>query len=188
VSVATLERTSRRAPALALVLLAGAAVAVALGVYGRVHDPKPQPLFNAGFSSYVQFKVWFTTAAAVLVLGQLLTALWMWGRLPGAGPAPRWAAPAHRWSGALAFVLLVPVALNCLYAIGFETTFGARSLVHSIAGCGFYGAYSAKMIGLRVRGLPGWTLPVLGGLLFACFVVLFLTSAVWFFQSGRPLT
>jgi len=186
--VATVDRTTRRTPALALALLAGAAVAVALGVYGREHTPKPHPLFNAGFSSYVVFKVWFTTAAAVLVLVQLLSALWMWGRLPGAGSAPRWVSPVHRWSGALAFVLLIPVALNCLYSIGFETDYGTRTLVHSVAGCAFYGAYSAKMIGLRLRGLPGWALPVLGGLLFACFVVLFLTSAVWFFQSGRALT
>ena len=186
--MATVDRVGRRSPAFALALLGGAAVAVALGVYGRVHDPKPHPLFNVGFSSYVQFKVWFTTAAAVLVAVQLLTALWMWGRLPGAGAAPGWAAPVHRWSGALAFVLLVPVALNCLYSIGFETSYGTRSLVHSIAGCAFYGAYSAKMIGLRLRGLPGWALPVLGGVAFAWFVVLFLTSAAWFFQSGRPLT
>ena len=186
--MATVDRTTRRGPALAGALLVGAAVAVALGVYGRVHDPKPHPLFNAGFSSYVQFKVWFTTGAAVLVLVQLLTALWMWGRLPGAGSAPRWVGPAHRWSGALAFVVLVPVALNCLYSIGFETNFGARTLIHSIAGCAFYGGYAAKMVGLRQRGLPGWALPVLGGFVFACFVVLFLTSAAWFFQSGRPLT
>jgi hypothetical protein len=128
------------------------------------------------------------TAAAVFVLVQLLTALWMWGHLPGAGPAPAWASAAHRWSGAIAFVILVPVALNCLYSLGFETEYGARSFVHSIAGCVFYGGYSAKMLGLRLRGLPGWALPVLGGLVFASFVVLFLTSSVWFFQSGRGLT
>jgi hypothetical protein len=37
--------------------------------------------------------------------------------------------------------------------------------------------------------MPGWTLPVLGGLLFASFIVLWLTSAGWFLtSSGRPLT
>jgi len=186
--VASIDRSTRRGPAVAGALLAGAAVALALGVYGRVHDPNPHPLFTGGFSSYVQFKVWFTTAAAALVLVQLVTALWMWGRLPGVRATPGWVGPAHRWSGALAFVILVPVALNCLYSIGFETDYGARSLVHSVAGCAFYGGYTAKMIGLRLRGRPGWTLPVLGGFVFACFVVLFLTSAAWFFQSGRPLT
>ena len=59
--------SSRRGAALAGALLVGAVVALALGVYGREHEPKPHPLFDAGFSSYVQFKVWFTTAAAVLV-------------------------------------------------------------------------------------------------------------------------
>src|SRR3954469_14255627 len=113
-------------------LLLGCAVAVALGVYGREHTPKPHPLFSVGFTSYIQFKVWLTTAAVLFVLVQLLTALWMWGRLPGAGSAPSWVGPAHRWSGAIAFVVLVPVALNCLYSIGFETDYGARTLVHSV--------------------------------------------------------
>ena len=171
-------------------LLLGCAVAVALGVYGheQTHAHHPYPLFNTGFSSYIQFKVWFTTAAAALVVVQLLTALWMWGRLPGAGSAPSWVGPTHRFSGAIAFVIIVPVALNCLYSIGFETDYGARTLIHSIAGCVFYGGYSAKMLGLRVRNAPGWTLPVLGGLVFTAFLVLFFTSAVWFFQSGRTLT
>jgi len=119
---------------------------------------------------------------------QVATALWMWGRLPGAGSAPRWVGPLHRWSGATAFVLILPVALHCLWSLGLETA-TPRALVHSVAGCVFYGAYSAKMLGLRVRGLPGWTLPVLGGLVFAALVVVWLTSALWFFgRSGLPLT
>jgi hypothetical protein len=120
---------ARQRPAhtgVAAALLLGCAVAVGLGVYGREHTPKPHPLFNAGFSSYVQFKVWFTTIAAAFVLFQLATALWMWGRLPGGGDAPSWVGPAHRMSGAIAFVLMIPVALNCLYSIGLETDFGAR--------------------------------------------------------------
>jgi hypothetical protein len=45
------------------------------------------------------------------------------------------------------------------------------------------------MLGLRLRGMPGWALPVLGGLVFAAFITLWLTSAAWFFSSsGRPLT
>jgi hypothetical protein len=179
---------SRPRAGLAWLLLLGCAVAVGLGVYGREHTPKPHPLFDTGFSSFVQFKVWFATAAAAFVVVQLVTALWMWGRLPGVGAAAGWVSGVHRWSGAIAFVLLVPVALNCLYSVGFETDYGARALVHSVAGCVFYGGYAAKMLGLRLRGLPGWTLPVLGGLVFTCFVVLFVTSSVWFFQSGRPLT
>ena len=55
-----------------------------------------------------------------------------------------------------------PVALNCLLTFGFESM-STRVVVHSIAGCAFYGAYTAKMLGLRLRGLPRWAVPVLGG-------------------------
>ena len=45
------------------------------------------------------------------------------------------------------------------------------------------------MLGLRMRGLPGWALPVLGGLVFTMFVLVWLTSALWFFsRNGVPLT
>ena len=45
------------------------------------------------------------------------------------------------------------------------------------------------MLGLRLRGTPGWLLPVLGGLTFTVFVLVWLTSALWFFtRSGLPLT
>jgi hypothetical protein len=178
----------QRHGALAGVLLAGCAVAVALGVYGRAHDPALRPLFLAGFSGMLQLKTWLATTALVLVVVQVTTALWMWGRLPGAGAAPGWVSHVHRWSGSLAFVVLIPVALHCLWSLGFATT-STRVLVHSVAGCAFYGAYAAKMLGLRVRGLPGWTLPVLGGLVFAALVLVWLTSALWFFtRTGLPLT
>jgi hypothetical protein len=186
--VTTVGDASRARVALAGMLLAGCAVAVALGVYAHEHTLHPQPLFLAGFSGPLQFKTWFATAGGGLVVGQVLGALWMWGRLPGFGPAPSWVGPAHRWSGAIAFVVLIPVALNCLYSLGFQTG-STRVLVHSIAGCAFYGAYTAKMLGLRLKGMPGWTLPVIGGLLFAAFVVVWLTSAGWFFtESESPLT
>jgi hypothetical protein len=172
---------------LTALLLVGAAVAVLLGVYARLHTPASRPLFLLGFSGMLQLKAWLTTAALVLVVVQVLTALWMWGRLPGAGPAPGWAAPVHRWSGALAFALTIPVALHCLWALGLVST-SPRVVIHAELGCVFYGAYAAKMLGLRLRGLPGWTLPVLGGALFTVFVVLWATSALWFFtRSGIPL-
>jgi Family of unknown function (DUF6529) len=174
--------------ALAGVLLAGCAVAIALGIYAHEHTPKPKPLFLAGFSGALQFKTWFATIAIVFVLVQVLSALWMWGRLPGAGQAPGWISPLHRWSGATAFVLLIPVALNCLYSLGWSN-YSTRTVLHSVAGCTFYGAYTAKMLSIRVRNLPGWTLPVLGGLVFTALIVLWLTSALWFLtSSGRPLT
>jgi hypothetical protein len=174
--------------ALVAVLLAGAVVAVSLGVYAKAHTPSGRPLFTLGFSGMLQMKVWLSTAAVVLLLVQLVSALWMWGRLPAAGPAPGWLPQLHRWSGTIAFVLTVPVAFHCLWALGFGTT-NARVVVHSVAGCLFYGAYTAKMLGLRMRNSPKWLVPVLGGSVFAMLVLAWLTAAVWFFtRSGLPLT
>lgn len=167
--------------------LIGAATAVSLGVYAKVHHPAGRPIFTLGFSGMLQMKAWLSTAAAVFLVIQLLTALWMWGRLPGAGIAPAWGATVHRWSGSVAFVLTVPVAFHCLWALGFGTT-SARVIVHSVAGCTFYGAYAAKMLGLRLRTSPAWLIPVLGGLVLSAFVVAWLSAAVWFFsRSGIPL-
>jgi hypothetical protein len=173
---------------LATVLLVGAAVAVSLGVYGKVHDPALRPVTTLGFSGMLQMKAWLTTAAVLLLVVQLATALWMWGRLPGAGSAPGWAALLHRWSGSVAFVLTLPVAFHCLWSLGFATT-STRVVVHGLAGCAFYGAYAAKMLALRTRGLPGWALPVLGASVLTSLVLLWLTGALWFFtRSGLPLT
>ena len=175
-------------PAVAATLLLGAAITLVLGVYARTHHAAGRPLFTLGFSGMLQMKVWLSTAALLLVLLQLTTALWMWGRLPAAGPAPEWVPPMHRWTGSVAFVLTLPVAFHCIWALGLATA-DARVLVHGVAGCVFYGAYAAKMLGLRLTGAPGWLLPVLGGAVFGTLVLAWLTSAIWFFtRSGVPLT
>lgn len=187
-STATPDERSASSLGITGVLLIGAGVAVALGVYAKVHDPALRPMTTLGFSGMLQMKAWLTTAATVLLLVQLTTALWMWGRLPGAGAAPGWSTGVHRWSGSIAFVLTLPVAFHCLWSLGFATT-NARVIVHGVAGCAFYGAYAAKMLALRVRGLPGWALPVLGASVLSSLVLLWLTGALWFFtRSGLPLT
>ena len=185
----TQHRAAAERPAGVTVVLLGALVAVALGTYAGLHEPAGRPFATFGFSGMLQMKAWLSTAAAVLLLVQLTTALWMWGRLPGVSHrAPGWVTPVHRWSGAVAFTLTLPVALHCMWALGFVTS-SPRVLVHGLAGCLFYGAYAAKMLGLRVRGLPGWSLPVLGGTVFSALVLIWLTSALWFFtRSGVPLT
>jgi Family of unknown function (DUF6529) len=173
---------------LGAVLLLGAAVSVALGVYARVHTPAGRPVMTLGFSSALQMKAWLATAAMALLVVQLVTALWMWGRLPGARDAPRWAGPLHRWSGSSAFVLTVPVALHCMWSLGLASD-STRVLVHGVLGCVFYGSYAAKMLALRMRGLPAWALPVLGGTVLGTLVLVWLTSALWFFtRSGLSLT
>jgi hypothetical protein len=185
----TQARTGVAQRNITLVLLVGVAVAVSLGVYARVHHASGHPLFTLGFSGVLQMKTWLTSAATFLLLVQLTTALWMWGRLPRVtSPAPGWVTPVHRYSGAVAFILTIPVALNCIWSLGFAT-YNWRVVIHSVAGCLFYGAYAAKMLGLRMKGLPGWALPVLGGAVLSLLVVLWLTAALWFFtRTGIPLT
>jgi hypothetical protein len=184
----TSDASPRAQPGVGAALLAGALVAIALGVYGKVHTAAQRPLFDLGFSSMLPMKAWLTTAAAALLVVQLTTALWMWRRLPGAGAPPSWAGGLHRWSGTTAFVLTLPVAFHCLWSLGFVTT-SARTAVHGFFGCVFYGAYATKMLCLRLRGIPSWSLPVVGGTVLGSLALLWLTAALWFFtRSGIPLT
>ena len=79
-------------------------------------------------------------------------------------------------------LVTVPVAVHCLYALGFQTG-EPRVLVHSLFGCFFYGAFAAKMLVLRAD-TPEWTLPVLGGAVFTALASLWLTASVWFFTTS----
>ncbi|MFI2433977.1 DUF6529 family protein [Streptomyces sp. NPDC018693] len=158
--------------------LVAAAVAVTLGVYGRVHAPAGTAFNLAGFSSTGAVKSWLATTAFLFALLQVASALMMYGRLPG----PRWAPALHRWSGRVAFLLAVPVAVHCLYALGYQT-YDSRVLWHSLLGCFFFGAFSAKMLLLRSERLPGWVLPIVGGLVLAVLTLIWLTSALWFFRT-----
>jgi hypothetical protein len=159
---------------------AGTGVAVVLGVYGRYHTT-PAGADLAGFLPPLTAKVWLATAAAVLAVLQLLSALAMYGRLPRV-PATAWTPLAHRWSGRLAFVLSLPVAVHCLYVLGLQAG-DARVLIHSLCGCLFYGAFVTKMLtlGRPVDDGPGWALPAAGGVVFTAITGAWLTSALWFF-------
>ena len=104
-------------------VLVGAAVAVALGVYGSEHDPAGQALFTLGFSGTINMKAWLATIGARAG-----------GRadLPGAvavredrrATAPAWVGPTHRLVGTLTFLVSLPVAYHCLWSLGFETDAG----------------------------------------------------------------
>jgi hypothetical protein len=176
--------TSRDRSALALLVpfAVGGAVAVALGVYGRLHEPTGIAVNVVGFSGPLAVKTWLATGGVLLALVQLVSALAMYGKLPGVSHAPGWVSALHRWSGRIAFLLVVPVALHCLYALGFQH-YSARVLIHSVLGCFFFGAFVAKMLMLSRRGTPGWVLPVLGGLVFSGLVGLWLTSSLWYFTT-----
>ena len=60
-----------------------------------------------------------------------------------------------------------------------------RVAVHSLAGCFFYGAFAAKVLIVRSRRLPGWALPLAGGLLVTLVVVMWYSSALWYFDGSR---
>lgn len=162
-------------------LLIGAVVSLTLGIYGRVHSPTGIAVDIAGFSSALTVKVWLATLATLFALVQLFSALVMWGKITFLG-SPSWIGGLHRWSGRLAFLATVPVAMHCLYALGFQH-YDTRVLVHSILGCLFFGVFTVKMLVLTKRGLAGWVLPLMGGIVFSTLIFLWLTSALWFFTT-----
>ena len=166
---------------------AGSLVAVAIGVYGGLHDPTGQAFNLAGFSSGSHAKSWLASLAFALAIAQVISAMAIWGRLPGTRGGGAVAGAVHRWSGRLAVLVSLPVAAHCLYAFGFQG-FDTRVLVHSLLGCFFYGIFVCKMIVLNRRDTPSWVLPVAGGLLFTGLAGLWLTSSLWFFtQFGLSL-
>jgi hypothetical protein len=178
------SRSDRTATSLAqplAVLAFGAVVALALGTYGRLHNPSGQTLFTLGFSSQLQMKAWLTTAALAFGGVQLVSALGMYGRLGPRAKAPWW-GPLHRTSGVIAFMCSIPVAAHCLWSLGFGT-YDARVTAHSLLGCAFYGAFAAKMLSLRTKGGPRWLLPVLGASVLTLLSALWMTAALWYFRN-----
>lgn len=164
-------------------LLLCGGVSVALGVYGRVHATTYGALPSFGFSTTATFKAWTGTVVLALAAAQLVTAAWLYGRLPGVAAAPPWLGAVHRTTGFSAFVVSLPVAFYCLYGFGFAPApFSARTLIHSVAGCVFYGAFAAKVLLVHTRGLPRWAVPAAGALLLTTIAVTWLTSALWLFS------
>jgi hypothetical protein len=175
------ERAASGAAKLIVPSLIGALVALALGIYGRLHSPTGIAVNIAGFSSPGSVKSWLATGATVLALVQVASALVMYGKIPRIA-APSWIGGLHKWSGRIAFLLAVPVAIHCLYALGFQS-YSTRVLIHSLLGCAFFGAFTVKMLILPKRGLPGWLLPVLGAVVFTVLILVWFTSAYWFFST-----
>jgi hypothetical protein len=161
--------------------LIGGLVALTLGIYGGLHHPTGVVVNIAGFSSAGYVKSWLASAATVFAIFQVISALMMYGKIPRVS-APSWIGRAHQWSGRIAFVLAVPVAINCLYGLGFQT-YSTRVLIHSLLGCAFFGAFTVKMLILPKRGVPGWALPVAGAVVFLALVGIWFTSAYWFFST-----
>lgn len=167
---------------LVLLILAGAAVALSLGVYGRVHEPTGQTITTFGFPALLDMKAWLTTAAGVLAVAQLATALRMYERF-GSGAASRAVVLGHRLTGVLLVLVTLPVAYQCLWSLGFGD-YNTRVLLHSVAGCAFYGALVTKLLMLHVPRVPPRAIPVLGATVFTLLVAVWWTSSLWYFTSG----
>ncbi|MEU4694713.1 DUF6529 family protein [Actinoplanes sp. NPDC023714] len=177
-----------RRPRVWLPVVAGVGVAVGLGVYGRLHDPSG----TSGIGDALRLqtgKVWLATAVMLLAVVQLITSLSVYGKLPSRPGIPA----LHRWSGRIALLLSLPIAVHCLYALGFSSA-SLRTLAHSILGCLFYGAFVTKMLLLSRpdesrpdESRPGegraWVLPLAGGLVLTAIAGLWLTSSLWFFTT-----
>lgn len=165
-------------------LVTGCLVALALGVYSVAHEPQFFSVNVPGFASFGAVKSALGTIAFLLGLVQVFSALVMYGKLPiQSGP---WTGILHVWSGRLAVLVTVPVAIHCLYAFGFATG-SPRVYIHSLLGCFFYGVFVTKMLLLMKRGIPDWVLPIVGGTVFTTLVGLWATSSLWFFGTGNPL-
>jgi hypothetical protein len=175
-------------------VIAGAVVAVLLGVFGKVHDPTVAGTTTLGFRTVIDMKVVLTTAIGVLAVLQVVGALWLYGKL--GIRAPSWLGAAHRISGITALLLTAFVAYHCLWTLGLETgrfhdgqKVPMRTVAHGVLGCAVFGAVVVKVAAVRSRRAPGWFLPVAGGLLFTLLIVVVLTSAGWYLNKfGWPAT
>jgi hypothetical protein len=184
------QMTAPRAPGagaagwrLAGIGLLAAGVAAALYVAGRLH--RPDYSFSLFGADPVPPKSVLATIALGLAVLQVLLALWMYRKLPLAGRPPRPVPVTHRVTGFALVALTVPVAVHCLIAYGVQLT-SPRVAVHSVAGCFFYGAFTAKVLLVRSRRLPGWALPAAGGMLAIIIGVLWYTSALWYYNAYQP--
>jgi Family of unknown function (DUF6529) len=172
----------RLPPRTGLPLVLGLVIAAALYAFGRNHTPdySGTGLFGRTAVDTLSLKSWLGTGVLALAAVQVGLALWMYGKLR---VAPRARLPiVHRLTGAALLLLSLPIAYHCAFAYGVQTT-DARILVHSLAGCFFYGAFGAKVTVVRSRGLPGLALPLAGGTLALLVALLWYTSSLWYFND-----
>lgn len=164
------------------VVVAGALVALTVGIVARVfQSDSPSGYFQLWWDDPIHLKVWLATFAAIGACIQIFLAAWIFRQLPW--PRPAWVPPVHRWAGRLTFLCTLPVAYHCIFKLGFHTDRGDRVLVHSLLGCAFFGAYTAKVTIVRLHRFPRWVLPTAGGLLFTVLIALWYTSGYWFFTN-----
>jgi hypothetical protein len=171
---------------------AGAVVALLVGVFGRLHDPTLDGTTTLGYPTVLDMKTVIATGIGLLALVQVVTALWMFGKL--GIRAPSWLGTLHRTTGTTAVLLTLFVAYHCLWSLGLEVgslpdgdDVSTRTFVHGLLGCAVMGAIVVKIVAVRSRRASGWFLPVAGGVLFSLLVLAILTSAAWYIAvDGWP--
>jgi hypothetical protein len=142
-------------------------------------------IMTSVFTSTIAAKAWFATAAIVFAIVQVTTGARIFGHLQRFVPIGRpHVNRVHRWSGRLAILCTLPVAFHCIFILGFKTT-DARVLVHSIAGSLVYGVVAVKVFFVHDDDHPRWTLPLVGGTLFAVLATLWGTGSLWYFTQVR---
>lgn len=186
------EQTTRqpvgRVIASSLVVLAVAsAVTGAVYLVADHHTPDyTAEFFGRAGRDGMQLKAWLGSGLLGLAVVQLGLAAWIYRALPGLSRTdrtPRAVSRAHRTIGVVAFALSVPIAVHCITAYGIEMS-TTRTAIHSVSGCALYGAFAAKVLVVRNRSLPGWLLPIVGGLLVVTIAVLWYSAPLWFFNEG----
>lgn len=165
--------------------LVPAAVTGGLVWFGRAHTPDyAASFFGSRFVEAQHLKADLGTALLGLAVLQLLLALAMYGVLPVPQAARHRLATAHRVGGLAAFLVSLPIAVHCIRAYGVAT-YDTRVTVHSLAGCFLYGAFAAKVIVVRNRRVPGWAIPIVGGVLVVAIALLWYTAALWDFNEHQ---
>jgi hypothetical protein len=179
-TAAASPRGTRSPRWIAVPVVAGALVALTVGLIAGRTEPASRGYFQLFFTDPIHLKAWFATAAALGACIQLFLAAWIFRKLPWQRPG--WVPPAHRWVGRVTFVATLPVAYHCVFKLGYQS-YTDRVLVHSLLGSAFFGAYVAKVTVVRLHRFPRFVLPAAGGLLFAVLIAVWYTSAYWFFTT-----
>ena len=181
------EQVASRRGVLFGALLSGAGVAVSLGVYGRVHARRGlrRRCRRSASPARATFKAWATTVVVVLAVGQVIDGAVALRQAPG---RPVRAALARdrrtALSGALAFVLTLPVAAYCLYGFGFAPSpSDPRRWSTPSPGAPSTARSRPRCCSCTPAGCRAGRCPLAGGLLFTSIVVAWLTSAVWLFSE-----
>jgi hypothetical protein len=139
-------------------------------------------LFGQTGVGVLSLKSLLATIALGLAVVQVGLALWLYQKLPFAGRAPKRIGITHRTVGVVAVLVTLPVAFHCAIAYGVQVT-SLRVGIHSFAGCFFYGAFLAKVLLVQTKRLPGWALPVAGGILAVLIAVIWYTSALYYYNG-----